>query len=47
MIKMHKDVALVFFFKNASHMLGTSGEIHINHKTSAPFYKWDMEKVAM
>ncbi|CAJ2640134.1 unnamed protein product [Trifolium pratense] len=45
MIKMHMD--LVFgFFKNASHMLRANGEIHVNHKTTPPFDKWNLEKLA-
>lgn len=34
------------FFSNASGMLRPNGEIHVNHKTSAPFSHWNLEKLA-
>ncbi|MED6127879.1 hypothetical protein PIB30_092278 [Stylosanthes scabra] len=43
-IKKHKDLVLGFF-KNASRMLRANGEIHVNHKTSAPFNNWEIEKL--
>ncbi|AES70680.1 DUF2431 domain protein [Medicago truncatula] len=38
--RMYKD--LVYgFFKNASHMLMTNDEIHVNHKTKPPFTNYN------
>lgn len=34
------------FFNNASGMLRPNGEIHVNHKTSAPFCQWNLEELA-
>ncbi|XP_021745055.1 heavy metal-associated isoprenylated plant protein 41-like [Chenopodium quinoa] len=34
------------FLNNASHMLRSNGEIHVNHKTSGPFCLWNIEKLA-
>ena len=48
---MHKDLVYAFF-KNASHMLMTNGEIHVNHnnnkkqKQKSPFTYWNIEKLA-
>ncbi|GFS31717.1 hypothetical protein Acr_00g0018830 [Actinidia rufa] len=42
---MHR--ALVHgFFRNASAMLRADGEIHVNHKTTAPFNHWNLEELA-
>ncbi|KAK7305294.1 hypothetical protein VNO77_43197 [Canavalia gladiata] len=45
LIKMHKDLVLGFF-RNASCILRANGEIHVSHKTTAPFNKWNIEKLA-
>ncbi|KAI3847228.1 hypothetical protein MKX03_000973 [Papaver bracteatum] len=45
MIEMHKDLVLGFF-RNASQMLRPSGKIHINHKTTEPYDKWDLKGLA-
>ncbi|RDX78044.1 Heavy metal-associated isoprenylated plant protein 41, partial [Mucuna pruriens] len=45
LIKMHKGLVLGFF-KNASCMLRANGEIHVSHKTTAPFSNWNIEKLA-
>ncbi|KAG6637865.1 hypothetical protein CIPAW_11G207900 [Carya illinoinensis] len=37
LIKMHRDL-VNGFFSNAKGMLRANGEIHVNHKTTAPFY---------
>ena len=34
------------FFRNASGMLRANGEIHVNHKTTAPFSHWNLEELA-
>lgn len=34
------------FFHNASGMLRPNGEIHVNHKTSAPFCHWNLKDLA-
>ncbi|KAG8385975.1 hypothetical protein BUALT_Bualt03G0101000 [Buddleja alternifolia] len=34
------------FFKNASSMLWPDGEIHVNHKITAPFSNWKIEELA-
>ncbi|RZC51025.1 hypothetical protein C5167_019448, partial [Papaver somniferum] len=45
LIKMHK--ALVQgFFRNASHMLRPSGEVHISHKTAPLYDGWNLEDLA-
>ncbi|KAL3618532.1 hypothetical protein CASFOL_037614 [Castilleja foliolosa] len=45
LIRMHRN--LVFgFLMNASTMLRSGGEIHINHKTKAPFNSWRIEDLA-
>lgn len=42
---MHKR--LVYdFFKNSSQMLRFGGEIHVNHKTTAPFCDWNIIQLA-
>lgn len=42
---MHKDL-VCGFFKNASSMIRSNGEIHVNHKTTRPYTKWNIEKLA-
>jgi 25S rRNA (uracil2634-N3)-methyltransferase len=34
------------FFSNASHMLTENGEVHITHKTTWPFSKWEIVELA-
>ncbi|PIA56162.1 hypothetical protein AQUCO_00700485v1 [Aquilegia coerulea] len=34
------------FFRNASSMLRPDGEVHVNHKTTAPFNLWGIEELA-
>ncbi|CBI39837.3 hypothetical protein VitviT2T_030114 [Vitis vinifera] len=45
MINMHRDL-VHGFFRNASGMLRANGEIHVNHKTTAPFSHWNLEELA-
>ncbi|KAL5078016.1 hypothetical protein RYX36_017000 [Vicia faba] len=44
-IKMHKDL-MCGFFKSASSMILANGEIHVNNKTTHPYIKWNIEKLA-
>nr|GEU83983.1 heavy metal-associated isoprenylated plant protein 41-like [Tanacetum cinerariifolium] len=44
-IKVHR--ALVRgFFKNASMILSAQGEVHVTHKTTNPFNKWNLAQLA-
>ncbi|KAL5206635.1 hypothetical protein ABZP36_034844 [Zizania latifolia] len=45
MIDSHKDLVRGFFH-NARHLLRSSGEIHVNHKTGRVYDKWDIEHLA-
>ncbi|KAL5714413.1 25S rRNA (uracil(2634)-N(3))-methyltransferase [Ranunculus cassubicifolius] len=45
LIKMHRNL-VQGFFKNASGMLRPYGEVHVNHKTTAPFNHWNLEELA-
>ncbi|KAG8661425.1 heavy metal-associated isoprenylated plant protein 41 isoform X1 [Manihot esculenta] len=45
LIEKHKRLVLGFF-NNASGLLRGYGEIHITHKTSAPFSHWNIEELA-
>ncbi|KAF6164057.1 hypothetical protein GIB67_037466 [Kingdonia uniflora] len=45
LIRMHKKLVLGLF-KNASGMLRPDGEVHVNHKTSPPFDRWNIEELA-
>ncbi|KAG6690059.1 uncharacterized protein LOC122282800 isoform X1 [Carya illinoinensis] len=45
LIKMHRDL-VNGFFSNAKGMLRANGEIHVNHKTTAPFCKWNIGELA-
>ncbi|KAJ4841767.1 hypothetical protein Tsubulata_015794 [Turnera subulata] len=40
------DYLVERFFWNANMMLKLDGEIHVNHKTSAPFSLWNIEELA-
>ncbi|KHG13266.1 hypothetical protein F383_18821 [Gossypium arboreum] len=42
---MHRNL-VQGFFRSARGMLRANGEIHVNHKTSAPFSLWNLEKLA-
>jgi hypothetical protein len=42
---MHRDL-VDGFFRNARGMLQAGGEIHVNHKTTAPFCQWNIEELA-
>ncbi|KAK1583355.1 hypothetical protein Q3G72_022966 [Acer saccharum] len=45
-ISMHRN--LVYgFFKNAAQMLRADGEVHVSHKTTAPFHRWHLEELAI
>ncbi|XP_057520354.1 uncharacterized protein LOC130800759 isoform X2 [Amaranthus tricolor] len=44
-IKKHRRL-VHDFFHNARGMLRLNGEIHVNHKTSAPFCNWNLEELA-
>ncbi|KAE9598573.1 hypothetical protein Lalb_Chr15g0082441 [Lupinus albus] len=46
MIEMHKNLVLGFF-ENASCLLRFNGEVHVNHKTNAPFSHWNLEELAI
>ncbi|OIW09525.1 hypothetical protein TanjilG_13749 [Lupinus angustifolius] len=46
MIEMHKNLVLGFF-QNASCLLQFNGEVHVNHKTNAPFSHWNLEELAI
>ncbi|CAL0335046.1 unnamed protein product [Lupinus luteus] len=46
MIEMHKNLVLGFF-QNASCLLRFNGEVHVNHKTNAPFSHWNLEELAI
>ncbi|KAK3007291.1 hypothetical protein RJ639_015750 [Escallonia herrerae] len=45
LIRMHRSL-VHGFFRNASGMLRAYGEIHVNHKTTAPFFHWNIEELA-
>lgn len=34
------------FFKNASRMLRSDGEVHVNHKTTQPYCRWNLKELA-
>ncbi|XVE80615.1 hypothetical protein DITRI_Ditri14bG0153500 [Diplodiscus trichospermus] len=42
---MHKKLVRGFF-RNARCMVRDNGEIHVNHKNSAPFCHWNLEELA-
>lgn len=42
---MHRNL-LLRFFRNASGMLRTGGEVHVTHKTTPPFSHWNLEELA-
>ncbi|KAH1192802.1 Uncharacterized protein GmHk_19G053953 [Glycine max] len=42
---LHKDLVSGFLY-NAKYMLNKGGEIHITHKTTHPFSKWNIKKLA-
>lgn len=44
-IRMHMSL-VEGFFRNASGMLRPHGEVHVSHKTTAPFCKWHIEELA-
>ncbi|XP_050235992.1 uncharacterized protein LOC126686025 [Mercurialis annua] len=44
LIEMHKKLVLGFF-RNASGILRAFGEVHVTHKTSAPFCHWNIEEL--
>ncbi|KAI4347221.1 hypothetical protein L6164_008051 [Bauhinia variegata] len=44
-IELHQDLVRGFL-GNAREILGENGEIHVTHKTSYPFNKWEIEKLA-
>ncbi|KAL6198834.1 hypothetical protein ACLB2K_028622 [Fragaria x ananassa] len=44
-IKLHQDLVRRFF-NSACEMLKGSGEVHVTHKTSHPFSKWEIVKLA-
>ncbi|RAL37808.1 hypothetical protein DM860_000502 [Cuscuta australis] len=45
LIQMHRKL-VSGFFHSASGMLRPDGEIHVNHKTTAPFCHWDLTGLA-
>ncbi|CAH9135210.1 unnamed protein product [Cuscuta epithymum] len=46
LIQMHRKV-VSGFFRSASGMLRAEGEVHVNHKTTAPFCHWDITGLAL
>nr|KJB14049.1 hypothetical protein B456_002G108900 [Gossypium raimondii] len=42
---MHRNL-VQGFFRSAKGMLRANGEIHVNHKTNAPFSLWNLKKLA-
>nr|GMC49787.1 heavy metal-associated isoprenylated plant protein 41-like [Ipomoea batatas] len=44
-IKMHREL-IRGFFRNASRMLRAFGEIHVSHKTTGPFCRWNLDELA-
>ncbi|XP_010276750.1 PREDICTED: uncharacterized protein At4g26485-like [Nelumbo nucifera] len=44
-IKLHQGV-VKGFFTNARDMLTEKGEVHVTHKTTHPYNKWEVEKLA-
>ncbi|KAL8469613.1 hypothetical protein ACS0TY_032459 [Phlomoides rotata] len=46
LIMMHRNLVLGFLW-NASIMLCVDGEVHINHKITAPFDSWRIEDLAL
>lgn len=45
LIEKHRNLVRGFF-RNAKSMLRADGEIHVNHKTTAPFCHWNIEELA-
>ncbi|OMP06958.1 hypothetical protein COLO4_07755 [Corchorus olitorius] len=45
LIEMHRTLVRGFF-RNARRMLRPNGEIHVNHKSTAPFCHWNLEELA-
>ncbi|XP_048129524.1 uncharacterized protein LOC115733012 isoform X2 [Rhodamnia argentea] len=45
LINMHREL-MHGFFHNASQMLRAAGEVHVRHKTTAPFCHWKLEELA-
>ncbi|KAK3424664.1 hypothetical protein EUGRSUZ_F01443 [Eucalyptus grandis] len=45
LIDMHR-ILMNGFFRNASQMLRADGEVHVNHKTKAPYCHWKLEELA-
>lgn len=43
--RLHQDLVRRFF-NSACEMLKGSGEVHVTHKTSHPFSKWEIVKLA-
>nr|DAD23726.1 TPA_asm: hypothetical protein HUJ06_025189 [Nelumbo nucifera] len=44
LINLHRSL-VQGFFRNASSMLRPYGEIHVNHKTKAPYCHWNLEQL--
>ncbi|KVI10447.1 protein of unknown function DUF2431 [Cynara cardunculus var. scolymus] len=45
-MKLHVDLHMRNFLKNASRMLRPNGEVHVTHKTKYPFDCWNIEELA-
>ncbi|RWR77028.1 heavy metal-associated isoprenylated plant protein 41-like protein [Cinnamomum micranthum f. kanehirae] len=45
LIRSHRSL-VQGFFRNASPMLRPYGEVHVSHKTSAPYDRWNLEELA-
>ncbi|XP_050238006.1 heavy metal-associated isoprenylated plant protein 41-like, partial [Mercurialis annua] len=46
LIEMHQQLVLGFF-RNASEMLRAFGEVHVTHKTSAPYSRWNIVQLGL
>ncbi|XXG55265.1 hypothetical protein AAC387_Pa03g2969 [Persea americana] len=45
LIRLHRNL-VQGFFRNANRMLRPNGEVHVSHKTSAPYDRWNLEELA-
>ncbi|KAF8024460.1 hypothetical protein BT93_F1590 [Corymbia citriodora subsp. variegata] len=45
LIEMHRTL-ISAFFHNASQMLRPDGEVHVNHKTTYPYCRWNLGELA-
>ncbi|XP_031280350.1 disease resistance protein RPM1-like [Pistacia vera] len=45
-IEMHQNLVMRGFLRSARNMLKEKWEVHVTHKTSNPFDRWEIEKLA-